>query len=149
MALDATVAKATGIGTVFSIVKTVLQSNIVAAGIDLTLASSGGTLELIGAYIQNGAVAFGSGTSTAVAEMYSNNVSGSASFFTMTIVGGLLGKANCIVSDKNATSWTGVVLETGKKISIKATTENFTSAGNADIYLIFRRLAAGATIAAA
>jgi hypothetical protein len=149
MALDTTVAKATGLGTVFSVVKAVLQSTIVAAGIDLTLASTGGALELIGAYIQNGGTAFASGTSTAVAEIYTNNVRGSASFFTMSIVGGLLGTANCIVSEKNATSWTGVILESGKKVSIKATTEDFTSAGTADIYLIFRRLANGATISPA
>jgi hypothetical protein len=149
VAKDATVAKADGVGTVFSVVKSVLQSTIVAAGIDLTLVSSGGALELIGAYIQNGGTAFASGTGTAVAEIYTDNVRGSASFFTMTIAGGLLGLANCIVSDKNATSWTGVVLETGKKVSIKATTEDFTSAGTADIYLIFRRLAAGATVVAA
>ena len=143
------VALDTGVGTVFSIVKSVLQSTIVAGGIDLTSVSSGGKLELIGAYIQNGATAFASGTSTAVAEIYTNNVRGSASFFTMSIVGGLLGTANSIVSEKNATSWTGVVLESGKKVSLKATTENFTSGGTADFYLIFRRLAAGATVAAA
>lgn len=133
-------------GTVFKVKKTILQSDIVAAGIDLTLASTGGELELIAVYTQNGAVAFDSAAHGATAELFTNNVSGSLSF--MTAAQALL-IANCIVSDKNATSWTGVVLETGKKVSIKATGENFTSAGNADIYLIFRRLAPGATVAAA
>ncbi|MGA2160567.1 MAG: hypothetical protein ABSG90_15295, partial [Dehalococcoidia bacterium] len=79
---NAIAAASTGIGTVFSIVKSVLQSNIVAAGIDLTLASTGGLLELIGAYIQNGGTAFSS-AGGAIAEMYTNNVRGSGSFFTM------------------------------------------------------------------
>jgi hypothetical protein len=133
------------VGTTFSVKKTVLQSNIVAAGIDLTGVSSG-ALELIAVYIQNGATAFDSAAHGATAELYTNNASGSLSF--MTAAQALL-IANCIVSEKNATIWRGVVLENGKKVSIKATGENFTSAGNADIYLVFRRLVAGATIAAA
>jgi hypothetical protein len=60
-----------------------------------------------------------------------------------------LGIANCVVGAGNATLWAGVILELGKKISIKATVTDFTSGGTADIYLVFRRLAAGATIAAA
>lgn len=134
-----------GLGTVFSIVKSVTQSNIVAAGIDLTLASSG-LLELIAAYVENGATAFDSAAHGATAALYTNNVSGNVSF--MTAAQALL-TANCIVSGRNATSWIGVVLESGKKVSIKATGENFTSAGVANIYLIFRRLAAGANVAAA
>lgn len=136
----------TGRGSVFSVVKSVLQSDIVAAGIDLTGVSSGGALELIEAYIQNGATAFASAMAAAIAEMYSNNVRGSVSFYTMAEA---LGIANGVISDKNATSWTGVILESGKKISLKATGEDFTSAGTADVYLVFRRLAAGATVAAA
>ena len=142
---DTITALSTDVGTVFSIVKSVLQSTIVAAGIDLTLASTGGALELIGAYIQNGGTAFSS-AGGAIAEMYTNNVRGSGSFFTMAEA---LGIANCVVGAGNATLWAGVILELGKKISIKATVTDFTSGGTADIYLVFRRLAAGATIAAA
>jgi hypothetical protein len=139
----------TGIGTVFSVKKTVLQSDIKAAGMDLTLPSVGGDLELIGVYIQNGAIPFTSATHTAVANMYTNNVSGSVNFLEMNEAEGI---ANCIFNHYVAITLNlpaVVVLESGKKVSINATGENFTSAGYADIYLIFRRLESGATIVAA
>ena len=133
------------IGTVFEVKKTVLQSTIVAAGIDLTGVSTG-LLELLDLYVQNGATAFDSAAHGATLAGYTNNVSGHVSFVTDAQAKLI---ANCIVSKVNATTWLGVVLESGKKISINATGEDFTSAGNADIYLIFRRLAAGAIIVAA
>jgi len=133
-------------GTVFTIKKTVLQSDIVAAGIDLTLVSSG-LLELIDLRIQNGATAFDSATDTAVLEVYTNNVRGSVPF--LTVAQALL-IANSLLTGIMATTMIGYpVLESGKKITINATGEDFISAGNTDIYLTFRRAAAGATIAAA
>jgi hypothetical protein len=144
---DAITALSTDVGTVFSIVKSVSQSAIVTGGsVDLTAVSSGGLLEVIGAYVQNGGTAFNSATNTAVLNLISDNVRGSGSFYTMVEA---LGLANAVVGGEDATTWGGVILETGKKIGIIATGEDFTSGGTVDIYLIFRRLAAGATIAAA
>jgi hypothetical protein len=144
---DTIAAQATGIGTIFHVVKSVLQSAIVTGGsVDLTTVSSGGLLEVIGAYVQNGGTAFNSATHTAVLNLISDNARGSGSFYTMAEA---LGLANAAVGGEDATTWGGVVLETGKKIGVIATGEDFTSGGTIDIYLIFRRLAAGATIAAA
>jgi hypothetical protein len=142
---DTVIETLPALGQVFSVKKTVLQSAIVAGGIDLTGVSTG-LLELIDVVSQNGATAFDSAAHGATMALRSNNISGSVSF--MTVAQALL-TANCIVSKKNSTTWTGLVLESGKKITALATGENFTSAGNADIYLIFRALQQGATIAAA
>jgi hypothetical protein len=133
---------ADGIGTVFSIVKSVVHSDIVLAGIDLTGVSTG-LLELVTAYAQNGAVAMTSATNTAKLELANNNVRGSDLYLTD------VAEANLGANTTNPLGNSICVLESGKKISALALSENFTSAGTVDIYLVFRRLAAGATIAAA
>lgn len=133
-------------GSVFAITKTITQSDIVAAGADLTGVSSGGKLQLIDVVVQNGSTQCDSAGNAGVLELYSDNVCGSASFFTAAEE---LLLANVAVGMADATTQNSLVLETGKKLQYKATTEDFTSAGTMDVIMIFRRLAAGATIAAA
>lgn len=133
-------------GTVFSVTKTVTKAAIVAAGLALTGASANGALQLIDAIILNDGTAVDSAGHGAVVELYSNNANGSGSF--LTLAQALLG-ANVAVGLADGTTQNSFVLESGKIISIKATTEDVTSAGTMDVVLVFRRLAAGATIAAA
>ena len=115
------------------------------AGKDLTLVSSG-LLELIDCIMQNGAVPFSSAGGTAVLDIQNNNVNGSP-LVAEEGEAGLL--ANHTFEDGAWTTFQKVVLEAGKKITAVATGEDFTSAGTADIYLIFRRLTMNATIAPA
>jgi hypothetical protein len=142
----AVTATSTEVGTVFAVFKTVVQNTVVAAGAAVTGASSG-YLELIGAYVQNGSTQMDSAGNAGVFNLYSNNVIGAGTFFTAAEA---LLLANAVVGPNNASSFSGgVMLETGKVISYKATTEDFTSGGNVSIILVFRRLSAGATVAAA
>jgi hypothetical protein len=137
------------IGETFAVKKTVLQSDIVAAGIDLTGVSNG-LLELVDVILQNGSTAFDSAAHGATLNIEGNNVNGAP--ILASVAQGSLG-ANVTVGEAGATPWTTInfpmVLESGKKITAVATGEDFTSAGHADIYLIFKVLSSGATIAAA
>ncbi len=136
----------TGVGTQFTIVETITQSTIVAAGVALTGASSTGTLELVQIVVQNGATAADSTGHGAVAEFYTDNVSGSGVFGTCAQA---KWGANAVCGTATWTTWVGpVYLETGKKLYVKATTEDLTSAGAMKVYMTFRRVTAAATIAA-
>jgi len=132
------------IGSVFSVKKTVTKAAIVAGGAALTGTSSG-TLLIEDCILQNDTTEIDSAGHAEVIEFYSNNTKGSTSFMTIA--------ASVAASEMRdlAKSTTGikVVLESGKIVSVKATTEDVTSAGTADVYLIFRRLSEGATVAAA
>ena len=131
----------TAIGTTFTITKTFVHSTIVTtASAAMTGASSGG-LELISGILQNGSTATGSGASGAVIEFYTNNVVGKGNFWTQT-------EAN-VAAEAILNSTKNVYLESGKLIYAIATTESFTSTGNATVILTFRRVTDGATIAAA
>ena len=132
------------IGSTFAVTKTVTKTGIVAGGAALTGASAG-LLLLEDCILQNDTTEVDSAGHAEVIEFYTNNVAGSTSF--MTIAASVL--ASEMRDLRDSTTGFRVVLESGKIVSIKATTEDVTSGGTADIYLIFRRLAAGATVAAA
>jgi len=134
-----------GIGTLFSVKKTITKTAIVAAGVDVTAASSGGALLLEDCILQNDTTEIDSAGHAEVIEFYTNNAAGSTSF--MTIAASVL--ASEMRDLRDATTGMRVVLESGKKVTVKATTEDVTSGGTCDVYLIFRRLAAGAAVAAA
>lgn len=136
----------TGPGTVFVVTKTVAQAAIVGAGAALTGASSGGAILIEDVVLQNDGTACASVGGMSVVEVYTNNAAGSASFVTdaQAKIG-----ANAVVSGATHTTANKVVLESTKVVSIKATTEDLTSAGTLTVHLICRRLAAGATVAAA
>ena len=144
---DTLIGDRAAIGTELYVQKTIAHASIVAAGIDLTAASSGGDLELVELIVLNGSTAGDSVGHGAVVEFYTTNVKGSASFITTaddTLV------ANGVQSIGNfGTTNKRVVLESGKKIKVKATTEDVTSAGTCEITMRFKRLARGATVTAA
>ncbi len=135
----------TAIGTVFAISKSLAGSAVVAGGAALTGASSG-TLELIDVVILNGTTAFDSSGDGAVFEMYSNNTQGSATFLATTEAS--LGSLISLDLRNATTTDNRLVLEAGKVISVKATTEDFTSDNVFTVWLVFRRLTAAATVAA-
>lgn len=133
-------------GTSFVVSKTVVASAIVAAGVDLTAVSTVGAILVEDVVIQNAGTQMDSGGNAAVLEIYTDNVAGSGSFITDAEAKLL---ANVVLSGATHTTNNKVVLETGKKVKVKATTEDFTSAGNVTFHIICRRLADNATLAAA
>ena len=138
-------ATATAIGTEFTITCVLDQASIVSTGVALTGASSG-TLRVIGVTIQNGGTEFDSSTDGAVLEIYSNNADGSGSFYVTTEASLTAGVV--LDMDNAATSASSVVIENGKIVSIKATTEDFTSDGHTTYYIHVQRITAAATAAA-
>lgn len=136
-------ATATGVGTVFGTVSTVISSNIVTAGVDITGVSSGGQLELVNMFVQTNSTGLATGT---LLNIVHNNVKGLLLFFSTVITG--LGANKTITLAQGSVVGAGFVLETGKKLTAKSTGLDCTGAGTVDIICIWRRLAAGATIAA-
>jgi hypothetical protein len=145
--------KATGVGTRFTIVKTVTHNTIVAAGIDLTGVSSGGTLRVIDVTLMNGLTAVDSAGSAAVLELYTDDAAyGMASFATVSdvdplVIGAVISSSGT-AGDGYDTMLGLPVLASGKKIKLKATTEDVTSVGTIKVFITFERVTAGATIAA-
>jgi len=135
----------TGIGTTLIIQKTINQNAIVAAGVDLTGVSSGGVLE-VEDVIAKVATAVDSTGHAATIELYTNNVLGNGSFCTMAQA---KLPANSTCDFKNATTAKKLALESGKKITVKASGEAVTSNANITFTIVMRRVTAGATIAAA
>jgi len=126
---------------------TLSHDTVTSTAFDVTAASSGGALMLEEAIVQNGGTAFDSSADGAVFEMFSDNTSGSATWFKTTEAS--LAADVSLDIDNAATTGTRMVLESGKKIKLKATTEDFTSStGNATIYLKFRPVTAGASVVA-
>ena len=74
------------LGQMFSVKKTILQSDIVAAGIDLTGVSTG-LLQLVEVILQNGSTAFTSAGGTAVLNIDNDNVNGNPIIATEAEVG--------------------------------------------------------------
>ncbi len=126
---------------------TLSHDTVTSTAFEVTAASSGGALMVEEAIVQNGGTAFDSAADGAVFEMFSDNTSGSATWFKTTEAS-LAGDVSLDI-DNAATTGTRMVLESGKKIKLKATTEDFTSStGNATIYLKLRPVTAGASVVA-
>jgi len=139
-----------GVGTTFMISKSLTQSAVVSGGVDLTGVSVG-TLLIENVIAQNGSTEWDSAADGATLEVHSNNTQGQGPLIK-AVETGLGCKANASV-DMHCGDGTDygsqAVLEAGKKLQAKASGEDFTSAGTVVFYMIFRRLTAGATIAAA
>jgi len=134
------------VGSEFCIEKALVQTDVVAGGTPLTGVSSGGDLKVLDVIVCNGGTEFDSAAEGAVFELYTDNVQGTASF-GVTTEASLLANT-CLDLQDFATTHHNIVLESGKKISVKATTEDFTSDGNFTVYLCFKRMARNATVAA-
>ena len=78
--------------------------------------------------------------------MEANNVKGSAIFCSQAVAN--LG-ANALMDKKSVTTGKSVVLESTKKVVAKCTVASCDGAGTIDVYLLCRRLADNATLAAA
>ena len=139
-----TLLTATGIGTTFVVKKTLTSSAILQTGVDVTGASSGGALELLNVILQTGGVGLAAGTNF---QLVSNNANGALLFMAEAVVN--LGTTKTVDLTTASLTKQKIVLESGKKITAKSTVADCTGAGTVDVYLVFRRNAAAATIAAA
>ena len=133
------------IGTTLVIQKTLVSSAIVQAGVDVTGVSSGGALMIEDIFINTNATGLAAGTNFT---LETNNASGVAVFFAETVANLGANKTENVASG-SVTGITGIVLETGKKIIAKSTVADCTGAGTITLTIKLRRVAAGATIAAA
>ena len=138
-----------GVGTTFLVTVTVAAgASVVSGGLVLTGAASG-TLLLESVVLQNGATALDSSAHNAVMEFYSDNVYGSATFWDTTdpVTAADVIASGYSTENNDAGQSPLLVLESGKKIKVKATGEDFTAGGTFRVHMIFRRMSAGATIA--
>ncbi len=131
-------------GTTFAVKKTLTSSAIVQAGVDVTGVSSGGDLSLIEFTVMSDGTGLASGTNLT---FETNNAKGLAVFFTEAVADiGANKTENISLADAGSHL---PVVESGKKIIAKCTTADCTGSGTIDVYMVFRRHADGATIAAA
>jgi hypothetical protein len=133
------------VGTVHTVQKTLVSSAVLQAGVDITGVSSGGALLIEDIVMSTDATGLATGTNFTIE---SDNANGVAVFFGETVANLGANKTESLATG-SVTSIAGVVLETGKKLIAKSTVADCTGAGEIDITIKFRRLAAGATIAAA
>lgn len=136
-----------GSGDLFVVEKSLTHSAIVSGGADLTGVSSGGDILIEQAVVANGSTAMSSAGGAAVLELYTDNVAGNESFLVESEAN--LGANESV--DRKTASLRGhkCLLESGKKVTAKATGEDFTSGGTVTVYLFCRSLAGGASLAAA
>lgn len=132
-------------GSVLVVQKTLVSSAIVQAGVDITGVSSGGDLIIEDIAFNTDGTGLAAGTNFTVE---SDNANGVAVFFAETVANLGANKTENIASG-SVTAIAGVVLETGKKLIAKATVADCTGVGTITLTMKLRRVAAGATIAAA
>lgn len=130
-------------GTTFVMKKTLTSSAVVQAGVDVTAVSTGGDIAIEDWYLQTDGTGLAAGTNFT---METNNAKGTAVFCSHAV--GSLG-TQAVIDKKAATTGKGVVLESGKKVVAKCTVADCTGTGTIDVYLICRRLADNAALAAA
>jgi hypothetical protein len=134
----------TGLGTTFWVQKSFASTAIVTAGADLTGASSGGDLEIEEIILRTDATGLATGTNV---EIESNNALGLADILVEAVAN--LGANKTITMDNASVTKIKTILTSTKKLTIKSTVANCDGAGNLHVSVKFRRLAAGATVAAA
>ena len=133
----------TAAGTLFVVKKALTSSAIVQAGVDVTGVSSVGDIQIEDVVITADATGLAGGTNLT---LETNNAKGATPFFSNAITA--LG-AQGNISLRSATTRENTVLESTKKIVAKCTVADCTGTGTIDVYLICRRLADNATLAAA
>lgn len=132
------------IGSTFWVKKTLVSSAIVTGGVDITGVSSGGELEIEDIILKTDSTGLATGTNL---EIETNNARGLADVLVEAVAN--LGANKTIALTDASVSDQKTIIETGKKLTTKATGSSCDGSGEIDIYIKFRRLAAGATIAAA
>lgn len=133
----------TAAGTTFVVKKTLTSSAVLTTGVDVTAVSTGGDVLIDDWYLQTDGTGLADGTNFT---LETNNAKGAAVFCSHGV--GSLG-AQTLVDKKAASTGKGTALESGKKVIAKCTVANCTGAGTVDVYLVCRRLADGAALAAA
>lgn len=136
-------AQPTQAGSIFTIYKELTSTDIVTGGADLTGVSSG-LIKIEDIIVQADATGLAAMT---LFQILANNTRGLLAFFATSVAS--LG-ANLTVNMDNATSAkVKTVLESGKKLTYKATGTAGTGSGKVMVYIVCRRLTDGATLAAA
>jgi len=137
-------------GTTFTITKAFGHTTIATTGSDVTGVSSGGALLIEEVIFDNNATAMDSGADGADLDLSVNNASHAINAVFATLDDDGLG-ANATMSgtDGDLDTFFPVVLESGKKVQLTAGDEVFTSGGNMQVHIRFRRMAAAATVSAA
>jgi hypothetical protein len=134
-----------GVGSVLVVSKTLTSSAVVQAGVDITGVSSGGTLMIEDVFINTDATGLATGTNF---QIDTDNAGGVTTLFAETVANLGANKTESLATG-SVTAITGGVLETGKKLIAKSTVADCTGAGTITIVIKFRRVVAGATVAAA
>ena len=126
----------------------IVCSTITQAGLDLTIASIGGPILIKGGVVQTDGTGLAGMTNFT---MVVNNSDGLLTFFSQAITGlganKTLGFGSLVGTTAPATAGFPTVLESGKKVTLKATVADGTGAGVIDVYLLCQRLTAGANVA--
>jgi hypothetical protein len=133
------------IGTLHVVSKTLTSSNITQAGVDITGVSSGGALMIEDIFMNTDGTGLATGTNF---QIDTDNANGVPTLFAETVANLGANKTESLTTG-SVTAITGGVLETGKKLIAKSTVADCTGAGTITIVIKFRRVAAGATVAAA
>ncbi|MFA5030686.1 MAG: hypothetical protein WC495_03795 [Patescibacteria group bacterium] len=131
------------IGTTFWIKKTMTSSAILtASNVDITGVSAGGELAIEDVIVKTDGTGLATGTNF---ELLSNNAKGLANIFVETVAN--LGASKTMDLDHASVTGLRTVLESGAKLQVHSTVAACDGAGTIDIYVKFRRIAAGAIIA--
>lgn len=118
------------------VTKSLAATSVTTTGVDITAASSG-SLQIKFAQVRTDGVALAPATSNSV-NLTTDQTVGDADVLTST-VGGL-------GSFSSATTTTPFVVDSGKKVSLKATNSALTSTGDITVDIVFERLTNGANI---
>jgi len=145
-----------GVGSIFTIKKTITSSGITTTAQNLTTAASRGELRVVEIIVKTDATGLAGGTNF---EILSSNSKGVVNIFVETIAnlganitkvmsgGGI--SADTTTSDaRPSVTALPTVLESGQTIQYKNTSSVGTGAGTIDVYITFERLSHGANCAA-
>ena len=150
-----------GIGLDFWISTTVVSTGITTATFDITLASSGGELVVEDIILKTDNLGLAGGSTLKVvcnnskgtSLIMSEGVGYLGAYTTRSLLDSALYEPNMNVSPsasaKRPYHNVRTILESGKKVQIMMSDTAGTGAGRIDIYIKFRRLAAGADIVVA
>jgi len=132
-------------GSVFYVKKTLLSSAVLeSAAVDLTGVSTVGELALEEVTLMTGSTGLAAGTNV---EIKVNNVQGLLTIASEAVAN--LGANKTVnMTDATVTEMQPTFIEVGKKVQIQATGTDCTGSGTLSVRMKFRRLTAGATIAA-
>lgn len=132
-------------GQEFWVSKTgVVSSTITQVGVDMTVASIGGPIAIKDVILKTNATGLAGMTNFT---MTVNNANGASVFLSQAAAG--LGANATVQLSAAGTTKSETVIETGKKITLKATVADGTGAGTIDIHMLCQRMTAGADISVA